>query len=47
MASLQVEQLKLGEEEPEKIPQVLLEVCAAVSVKEEPIKALVTSMQGD
>lgn len=46
MASLQVEQLKLGEEEPEKIPQVLLEVCAAVSVKEEPIKALVTSMQG-
>lgn len=46
MSALQVEQLKLGDEEPERLPQILLEVCAAISVKEEPIKTLVTSMQG-
>ncbi|PIK57805.1 putative tyrosine-protein phosphatase non-receptor type 23 [Apostichopus japonicus] len=45
MSALQVEQLKLGDEEPERLPQILLEVCAAISVKEEPIKTLVTSMQ--
>lgn len=47
MSALQVEQLKLGDEEPERLPQILLEVCAAISVKEEPIKTLVTSMQGE
>ena len=48
MASLQLDQLKLNAaEEPERLPQVLLEVCAALSVKNEPIKQLVNCMQGD
>lgn len=47
MASLQLDQLKLNvSEEPMRLPQALLEVCAALSVKNEPIKQLVSCMQG-
>ncbi|XP_071792026.1 tyrosine-protein phosphatase non-receptor type 23-like isoform X2 [Asterias amurensis] len=46
MASLQLDQLKLNaSEEPERLPQALLEVCAALSVKNDPIKKLVSCMQ--
>ena len=39
-------ELHLEQQEPERLPQVLMEVCAAISVKEDPIKTLVMSMQG-
>nr|XP_054753045.1 tyrosine-protein phosphatase non-receptor type 23-like [Lytechinus pictus] len=45
LSAVQLEQLKLPGSDPEVLPQVLLEVCAALSVKTEPIKTLVTSMQ--
>ncbi|XP_071941772.1 tyrosine-protein phosphatase non-receptor type 23-like [Antedon mediterranea] len=43
LESLQVDQLRL-QKEPERLPQVLLEVCAAISVKPDAIKSLVQSM---
>ena len=46
LAAVQLEQLKLPGSDPEVLPQVLLEVCAALSVKTEPIKTLVSSMKG-
>ncbi|XP_030829593.1 tyrosine-protein phosphatase non-receptor type 23 [Strongylocentrotus purpuratus] len=45
LAAVQLEQLKLPGSDPEVLPQVLLEVCAALSVKTEPIKTLVSSMK--
>ncbi|XP_022104078.1 tyrosine-protein phosphatase non-receptor type 23-like isoform X2 [Acanthaster planci] len=46
MASLQLDQLKLdAADEPERLPQVMLEVCAALSVKNDPIRQLVNCMQ--
>ncbi|XP_071484622.1 tyrosine-protein phosphatase non-receptor type 23-like [Diadema antillarum] len=45
LSAIQLEQLKLPGNDPERLPQVLLEVCAALSVKTEPIKTLVNSMQ--
>ncbi|XP_033113884.1 tyrosine-protein phosphatase non-receptor type 23-like [Anneissia japonica] len=43
LESLQVDQLRL-QKEPERLPQVLLEVCAAISVKPDAVKSLVQSM---
>ncbi|XP_070570355.1 tyrosine-protein phosphatase non-receptor type 23-like [Ptychodera flava] len=45
LASLQLDQLRLQGKEPERLPQALLEKCAAISVKPTAIKDLVDIMQ--
>ena len=45
MSLLQVDPAVLSPE-PDKVPQVLLEKCAAISVKPNAIKDLVKAMQG-